>query len=376
MKKIQMVDLVGQYHGIAEELKKEFDSILESATFINGPTVKEFEQSLSKYLQVKHVIGCANGTDAIQIALMAMNYEPGDEIITTNFTFAATVEVIHLLGLKPILVDIDPKTFNIDIDQVKSSITTKTRAIMPVHLFGQVCPMDGLTEIAMKNGLAIIEDNAQAIGAKHQFNNGNLRFAGTIGDFGTTSFFPAKNLGAYGDGGALFTNDDGLASKARAIANHGMSQRYYHDIIGINSRLDTLQAAVLKTKLKYLDQYIERRQSNAKKYHALLKNIPHVIVPEFPKLKRNHVWHQYTIRITNGKRDEVADHLSEHEIPFGIYYPVPLHQQKAYSISQHKNSCFPITIEFSKQVLSLPMHTELTDEQINYIVQKIKDFLS
>ncbi|MCY4217392.1 MAG: DegT/DnrJ/EryC1/StrS family aminotransferase [Flavobacteriaceae bacterium] len=376
MRKIQMVDLVGQYHDIAEELKREFDLILESAAFINGPTVKEFEQSLAKYLQVKHVIGCANGTDALQIALMAMNYKPGDEIITTNFTFAATVEVIHLLGLKPILVDIDPKTFNIDIDSVKSSITTKTRAIMPVHLFGQVCPMDELSGIAMKNGLDLIEDNAQAIGAKYQFNNGDIQSAGTLGQFGTTSFFPAKNLGAYGDGGALFTNDDGLASSARAIANHGMSRRYYHDIIGVNSRLDTLQAAVLKTKLKYLDQYIERRQSNAKKYHNLLKDIPHMIVPAFPKSEYNHVWHQYTLRITNGQRDELAHHLSEHGIPFGIYYPVPLHKQKAYSSGHHQDSYFPMTIECSKQVLSLPMHTELTDEQINYIAQKVKDFLS
>ena len=374
MEKIQMVDLVGQYQEIKKELKTEFDSIFESASFINGPAVKEFEQSLAKYLQVKHVIACANGTDALQIALMAMDYKPGTEIITTNFTFAATVEVIHLLGLKPILVDIDPETFNIDIDKLESSITKKTRAMMPVHLFGQVCPMGELMLIALRHGLDIIEDNAQAIGAKYQFINGDMKYAGTIGNIGTTSFFPAKNLGAYGDGGALFTNDDNLVHKIRAIANHGMSQRYYHDIIGVNSRLDTLQAAVLKTKLKYLDQYIEKRRVNAKKYHALLKGIPHLVLPKMPKLEDAHVWHQYTLRVTNGKRDELAHYLTKHNIPYGIYYPIPLHRQKAYIDNRSTDHHFPITCQFSQQVLSLPMHTEVTDEQTNYIAQTIKTF--
>lgn len=374
MKKIQMVDLVGQYRNIALELKKEFDSILESASFINGPAVKEFEQSLANYLQVKHVIGCANGTDALQIALMAMDFQPGDEIITTNFTFAATVEVIHLLGLKPILIDIDPQTFNIDTDKIESLISKKTKAIMPVHLFGQTCRMEQLLAIATKHNLVIIEDNAQAIGAQFQFSNGDSQTVGTIGDIGTTSFFPAKNLGAYGDGGALFTNDDALANKARSIVNHGMSRRYYHDIIGVNSRLDTLQAAVLKTKLKYLDHYIDRRRSSAKKYDTLLNDIPHLILPKIPELDYTHVWHQYTLRVTNGKRDALANHLSEHSIPFGIYYPVPLHQQKAYSNSQFTDNQFPVTCQFSKQVLSIPMHTELSHQQIKYITQTIRDF--
>ncbi len=369
-----MVDLITQYQAISKEIKIEFDSILESGAFINGPAVSQFEQILSEYLEVKHVIGCANGTDALQIALMALNFDPGDEIITTNFTFAATVEVIYLLGLKPILVDIDPNTFNIDLTKIKEHLTDKTKAIMPVHLFGRVCQMDKITDLAKEHDLVIIEDNAQSIGARYNHPRLGQKAAGTLGEFGTTSFFPAKNLGAYGDGGALFTNDDSLARQARTIANHGMSRRYYHDYIGVNSRLDTFQAAVLKIKLNHLDTYIQKRRESAIEYGNLLNDIPEIILPNFPKQDEEHVWHQYTIRILNGKRDQLGQHLKLSGIPYGIYYPIPLHKQKAYMSEEFSDEQFPITNTFSKQVLSLPMHSELTNQQIKFITDSIREF--
>jgi len=376
MKSIKMVDLNGQYDAIKGELDIAIDSVLKTTSFINGPAVKEFQNSLQEYLNVKHVIPCANGTDALQLALMSLNLNPGDEIITSDFTFASTAEVVLLMGLKLKLVDINEETFNIDPLSVERAITSKTKAIIPVHLFGQTAEMEKIVEIAKLNNLKIIEDNAQALGATYTFNNGSSKKTGTIGDIGTTSFFPSKNLGAYGDGGAIYTDDDILAQKMRKLANHGMDKRYYHDLVGLNSRLDSIQAAILDVKLKYLDNYNERRRNSALRYSNNLKGINNVITPNIPFDPQSHVFHQYTLRILGSKRDLLAGYLTKNSIPFGIYYPVPLHNQKAYYSPEVDNKFFPVTNRAVNEVVSLPMHTELSNDQIDYISEKIIKFLN
>ena len=384
MKKIQMVDLQTQYEFIREQVDYSVLEIFKKGTFINGPSVKEFQSQLEDYLNVKHVIPCANGTDALQIALMSLDLKPGDEIITSNFTFAATVEVIALLKLKPVLVDIEEDTFNINCDEIIKAITTKTKAIIPVHLFGQVANMDKVMEIAKSNNLFVIEDNAQAIGAVYNSN----KKSGTIGHLGTTSFFPSKNLGCFGDGGAIFTENDDLAHTIRGIVNHGMYKRYHHDVVGVNSRLDSVQAAVLKAKLPLLDQYNERRKKASILYTSNFRDNKNLITPIVKGNSESHVFHQYTLRVLNGKRDELSKFLNDHKIPHGIYYPIPLHKQKAYLNREHENwfkkllnntkdyndEDFKVSIMMSKQVISLPMHSELDEEQINFISQKVNQF--
>ena len=374
MKKINMVDLNGQYRKIRWQVNREIKKVINSSSFINGPIVKEFQNNLQKYVDVKHVIPCANGTDALQIALMALELKSGDEIITTNFSFASTIEVILLLGLKPVVVDIDPRTFNIDPSLIQDKITDKTKAIIPVHLYGQSCRMEEILEIANKNNLQIIEDNAQALGSKYKFANSQRQMSGSIGDIATTSFFPSKNLGCYGDGGAIFTNSDNLAYKMRGIVNHGMYERYYHDEIGVNSRLDSIQAAILNVKLKYLDKYNKRRQEAANHYNAAFENIDQIEVPFIESDIDSHVYHQYTLKIINGKRDELADHLLKNNIPFGIYYPLGFHEQKAYKQEFVSDNDFPVTNKVKNQVISLPMHTELSKKQIKFISNTIISF--
>ncbi|MBT4814027.1 MAG: DegT/DnrJ/EryC1/StrS family aminotransferase [Cryomorphaceae bacterium] len=374
MKKINMVDLNGQYRKIRWQVNREIKKVINSSTFINGPIVKEFQNNLQKYVDVKHVIPCANGTDALQIALMALELKRGDEVITTNFSFASTIEVILLLGLKPVVVDVDPRTFNIDPSLIQDKITDKTKAIIPVHLYGQSCRMEEILEIANKNNLQIIEDNAQALGSKYKFENSQKQMSGSIGDIATTSFFPSKNLGCYGDGGAIFTNSDNLAYKMRGIVNHGMYERYYHDEIGVNSRLDSIQAAILNVKLKYLDKYNKRRQEAANHYNAAFENIDQIEVPFIESDIDSHVYHQYTLKIMNGKRDELADHLLKNNIPFGIYYPLGFHEQKAYKQEFVSDNDFPVTNKVKNQVISLPMHTELSKKQIKFISNTIISF--
>ena len=383
MKKIQMVDLQSQYDRIKDEINKSVIGVMQDATFINGPTVKSFQNNLEAYLNVKHVIPCANGTDALQVAMMALDLKPGDEVITTNFTFAATVEVIALLNLKPVLVDVDLNTFNIDVDKLEKVITSKTKAIVPVHLFGQSANMEKIMLIAKEFNLFVIEDNAQAIGAEYQFKSGLKLKTGTIGDIGTTSFFPSKNLGCFGDGGALFTNNDRLAKKIRGIVNHGMYERYHHDVVGVNSRLDSVQAAVLNAKLPHLNSYNKSRQSSARKYTEALKSCNEIKTPTFSNgckvICQNchcHVFHQYTIRVLSGRRNELANFLSDLKIPFGIYYPIPLHKQNAYKNEDYKDQDFKNTNTLCDEVISLPMHSELTDDQIDYISSKINKFLT
>lgn len=371
MKKIQMVDLQSQYQRLKPEIDQSVAEVIDSSAFIRGPQVAAFEKELAVYLNVKHVITCANGTDALLLALMALDLKAGDEVITPSFTFIATAETIAFLGLKPVFADVNPKTFNIDPDHVKKLITPKTKAIMPVHLFGQAADVVSLLRISEKNNIPIIEDNAQALGSSYSFPCGTPHKTGTFGKIGCTSFFPSKNLGCFGDGGALFTNDDSLAEKIRLFANHGMKTRYFHDVIGVNSRLDTIQAAVLRVKLKYLDDFNLRRQKVAEFYDRALANIKGVEIPQRTK-ESKHIFHQYTIKITNGKRDALKKHLEDAGIPAMIYYPVSLHQQKAFSYLDTpplKNSEM-----LSQQVLSLPMHTELDDEQLEYISKKIIGF--
>lgn len=370
MKKLQMVDLQTQYEFIKDQVDSSVIEIFKRGTFINGPSVKEFQTELEEYLKVKHVIPCANGTDALQIALMSLDLKPGDEIITSDFTFAATVEVIALLRLKPVLVDIDEDTFNIDCDEIIKAITPKTKAIIPVHLFGQVANMNKVMEIAKANNLFVVEDNAQAIGAIYNSN----KKSGTIGHLGTTSFFPSKNLGCYGDGGAIFTNNDDLAHTIRGIVNHGMYKRYHHDVVGVNSRLDSVQAAVLKAKLPLLDFYNERRKEASILYSKNFNNNKNLITPIVKESCQSHVFHQYTLRVLNGKRDELSEFLNDNKIPHGIYYPIPLHRQKAYTDERYKKEDFKTSIMMSKQVISLPMHSELDEEQINFISQKVNQF--
>jgi len=376
MKKINMVDLQGQYKKIRWQVNREIKKVLKSAAFINGPIVKEFELNLKEFLGTKNVIPCANGTDALQIALMSLGLEKGDEVITTNFSFASTIEVILLLGLKPILVDIDSETFNIDPTIIEKRITNKTRAIIPVHLYGQSCRMNEIMEIAKRNRLFVIEDNAQALGSKVKLSNSTKVMSGTIGDIGTTSFFPSKNLGGYGDGGAIFTNSDDLAFKMRGIVNHGMYKRYYHDEIGVNSRLDSIQAAILNVKLKYLNEYNKRRIAAANDYNSRLDSIKEIQTPYVESDDDSHVFHQYTIKVKNGKRDKLAEFLSSKEIPYGIYYPLGFHEQKAYKNNLNQSENFKNTNTVKDQVISLPMHTELSKSQIDFICNSIKEFFS
>jgi UDP-2-acetamido-2-deoxy-ribo-hexuluronate aminotransferase len=382
MNKIQMVDLKGQYASIKEVVNSSIQEVIDTASFINGPKVKEFQANLETYLGIKHVIPCANGTDALQIAMMGLGLKPGDEVITADFTFAATVEVIALLGLTPVLVDVDPNKFNIDIEAVKKAITPKTKAIVPVHLFGQCANMDAIMELAEAHNLFVIEDNAQAIGATFTSKNGSKAKAGTIGHVASTSFFPSKNLGCYGDGGAIFTNDDDLAHTIRGIVNHGMYKRYHHDVVGVNSRLDSIQAAVLDAKLPKLDTYNKARQSAARKYNAAFKNHPNIITPKAGNGCETicdncdcHVFHQYTLKIQNADRDALVAHLQEKEIPCGVYYPIPLHKQKAYTDDRYNDADFKVTNTLIDEVISLPMHTELEDDQINFITSTIINFL-
>ena len=376
MKKIEMVDLKGQYEGIQAQVNASVISTIESTKFINGPQVKEFQEHLENYLGVKHVIPCANGTDALQIALMGLGLKKGDEIITADFTFAATVEVISLLGLTPVLVDIDIETYNIDVSAVKKAITDKTKAIIPVHLFGQAAMMSEIIEIAEKNDLYIIEDNAQSIGANYTFPDGSKKKTGSLGHLGTTSFFPSKNLGAYGDGGAIFTDDDRLANTLRGMVNHGMYVRYHHDVVGVNSRLDSIQAAILDIKLSYLDYYNECRKAAAIKYSQRLANNSKIITPVTSGECDSHVFHQYTLRIINADRDALVQYLNKKGIPCGVYYPIPLHLQKAYLSDRYKETDFVVTNQVVNEVISLPMHTELTDDQIDLITNEILTFLA
>ncbi|RZP06738.1 MAG: DegT/DnrJ/EryC1/StrS family aminotransferase, partial [Flavobacteriales bacterium] len=343
-------------------------------TFINGPSVKKFQSDLENYLKVKHVIPCANGTDALQIALMSLNLQPGDEIITSDFTFAATVEVIALLRLKPVLVDIEEDTFNINCDEIKKAITKKTKAIIPVHLFGQVANMDKVMEIAKSNNLFVIEDNAQGIGSNYFSSNNIIQKSGTIGDIGTTSFFPSKNLGCYGDGGAIFTNNDDLAHTIRGIVNHGMYVRYHHDVVGVNSRLDSVQAAILSVKLPLLDFYNERRKEASLLYSKELNQSKNLLIPFAKYNCQSHVFHQYTLRVLSGNRDELSKFLNDNNIPHGIYYPIPLHKQKAYADASYDEENFKISNMMSKQVISLPMHSELDRDQIKFICNKVNEF--
>ncbi len=381
MKKIQMVDLQSQYEKIKPEIDKAINEVVTSAAFINGPEVKKFQSELEDYLDVKHVIPCANGTDALQIAMMGLGLEQGDEVITADFTFAATVEVIALLKLTPVLVDVDPISFNIDLEALEKAITPKTKAIVPVHLFGQCANMEAILKIAEKHNLYVIEDTAQAIGADFTFSDGTSKKAGTIGTIGTTSFFPSKNLGCYGDGGAIFTNDDDLAHIIRGMVNHGMYKRYYHDVVGVNSRLDSIQAAVLRLKLPHLDAYCSARRNAAKYYNNGFKSNPNIVTPATEKCGEIcdtcncHVFHQYTLKITNGKRDALHQHLMDKGIPNAIYYPVPLHSQKAYVDDRYKEEQFLVTNDLVTTVISLPMHTELEEAQQDLMIQTIMDFV-
>lgn len=377
-----MVDLQGQYKGIKDEVNSSFDEILNNAAFINGPKVHQFQKNLEDYLDVKHVIPCANGTDALQIAMMGLGLEQGDEVITADFTFAATVEVIALLKLTPVLVDVDPITFNIDVEAVKKAITPKTKAIVPVHLFGLAANMDEIMDLAKAYNLYVIEDNAQGIGANYTHNDGSKTKTGVIGHVASTSFFPSKNLGCYGDGGAIFTNDDDLAHTIRGIVNHGMYKRYHHDVVGVNSRLDSLQAAVLDAKLPKLDTYNNTRRDSARKYNEAFKNHSNITIPSgrtscdgICNTCDCHVFHQYTLNLEGVDRDALVAHLNEKGIPCGVYYPIPLHKQKAYVDERYNEADFKVTNALVKSVISLPMHTELDDEQINFITKTVIDFI-
>ncbi len=384
MRKIQMVDLKGQYENIKDRINQSVLDVIESTAFINGPEVHQFQKELEEYLEVKHVIPCANGTDALQIAMMGLGLKPGDEVITADFTFAATVEVIALLGLTPVLVDVDPVTFNIDVAAIKKAITPKTKAIVPVHLFGLAANMDEIMELATAHDLYVIEDNAQGIGGYYTSKDGTKKKTGAIGHVASTSFFPSKNLGCYGDGGAIFTNDDDLAHLIRGIVNHGMYERYHHDVVGVNSRLDSIQATILRVKLPNLDTYNQARRAAAAKYTNAFKGIDNIITPTCfcdgnEANKENcdcHVYHQYTLKIVNGDRDALAAHLNENNIPCGVYYPIPLHLQKAYVDDRYKEEDFTVTNQLVKEVISLPMHTELDDEQIEFITTTIINFLN
>ncbi|MEY4052496.1 MAG: DegT/DnrJ/EryC1/StrS family aminotransferase [Chitinophagia bacterium] len=373
MRKIQMVDTKNQYLAIKKEVDGAIQEVLDSAAYINGKAVKDFAQNLSTYLGVGHVIPCANGTDALQIAMMALDLQPGDEIITPSFTYIATTEVVALLGLKPVFIDVDPISFCMDIESLKKAITPKTKVIVPVHLYGHAAPMEEIMEIAKANNLLVIEDNAQAIGCDYTFSNGVTKKTGTIGHIGATSFYPSKNLGAFGDGGALCTNDKALSDKMTMIANHGQSARYYHDVVGCNSRLDSIQAAILNIKLKKLDSYNAARQSVAKYYSDSFASFKEIITPSSLQYS-SHVYHQYTIQLIGVNRDRFIEHLASKEIPCMIYYPVPGHLQKMFIEQKNINWNLPITDKLTSCVCSLPVHTEMDEEQLAYIVKGVKSF--
>lgn len=370
MKKIQMVDLQSQYQKIKVEVDRGIQEVIDSAAFIKGAAVSRFEQNLASYTGAKHVIPVGNGTDALQIALMALGLKPGDEVITPTFTFIATAEVVALLGLKPVLVDVDWDTMNISLEAIRKAITDKTKAIVPVHLFGQCADMEGLLSLAKEKGLYVVEDACQAIGSEYRFSNGVTKQAGTMGDIGCTSFFPSKNLGCYGDGGAIFTNDDALAGKMRAIANHGMVVRYYHEMVGVNSRLDSIQAAILDVKLQYLDEYIAARQKAAAYYDRAFAGKDWLLTPVCSN-RSTHVYHQYTLRLKGVDRDALRVVLAEKGIPAMVYYPVPLHLQEAYKDARYGEGAFPVAERLAECVLSLPMHTELDEEQLEYITRSV-----
>ena len=375
MKKIQMVDLQTQYQHIKADVDRAIQAVIDSASFIKGPAVTAFQEHLETYTGAKHVIPVGNGTDALQIALMALGLKPGDEVITPTFTFIATAEVVALLGLTPVVVDVDWDTMNISVESIRKAITPRTKAIVPVHLFGQCADMEAIMSIAQEHGLYVVEDACQAIGAKYTFSDGNIRQAATIGHIGCTSFFPSKNLGCYGDGGAIFTNNDELASKMRAIANHGMVVRYHHDQVGVNSRLDSIQAAILDIKLPHLDEYIEARQRAAAYYDIAFSNNSHLLIPARTD-NSTHVFHQYTLRLVDVDRDALRNALAEKGIPAMIYYPIPLHLQKAYQDSRYKAGDFPVAEKLAACVLSLPMHTELDEEQLIYITETVLDIVN
>jgi dTDP-4-amino-4,6-dideoxygalactose transaminase len=371
MSKVKMVDLQGQYLRIKAEVDAAIQDVLVSTAFIQGPQVHEFAQQLARYVDVPFVIPCANGTDALQIAMMALGLRPGDEVIVPVHTYVATAEVIALLGLTPVFADVDPQTFNLDVRQLERCVSSRTRAIVPVHLYGQCADMESILKVAQARGLFVIEDAAQALGATYTFSSGESRHAGTMGTVGTTSFFPSKNLGCYGDGGALFTQDAALAEKMKMIANHGQKKKYHHDLVGVNSRLDTLQAAILNVKLKYLDEYTERRNEVAAFYNQALASVPGLTIP-FRDPQSTHVFHQYTIQ--TGRRDALKEHLEQHGIPTMIYYPVPLHLQQAYRREDAQEGTFPVTERLSKTVLSLPIHTEMTVADLDFICSTLKSF--
>lgn len=380
MKNLQMVDLGAQYAEIKPEIDKAVIDVIESSMFINGPAVKSFQSNLEEYLNVKHVIPCANGTDALQVAMMALELKPGDEVITSNFTFAATVEVIGLLGLTPVIVDVDPDTFCVSPEAFEKAITPRTKAVVPVHLFGQCAPMEEIVAIAKKHNIFVVEDNAQAIGSDYTFSDGSKFKAGTIGDFGTTSFFPSKNLGCYGDGGAIFTNSDEFAGIARSIVNHGMGKRYYYDRYGVNSRLDSVQAAILDIKLKHLDRYNTSRKSAADYYSEHLSKIDGLQAPK-ENPNSTHVYHQYTLVVDrelhpNFDQFHLQEAMRDKGIPAMIYYPMPLHIQDAYKSDRFKDEDYPVTNELCKSVFSLPMHSELSTEQQDYIIENVKNYFS
>jgi UDP-2-acetamido-2-deoxy-ribo-hexuluronate aminotransferase len=373
MKEIKMVDLQGQYLRVKDEINAAINEVLMSTAFIQGPQVKAFAEALSKYNQGVNIIPCANGTDALQIAMMALELKAGDEVILPVHTYVATAEVIALLGLIPVFIDVDDNTFNIDVNQIESKITKKTKAIVPVHLYGQCADMEPIIKIAEKHKLFVIEDLAQALGADYTFSNGKMKRAGTMGIIGCTSFFPSKNLGCYGDGGAVFTNDSSLAEKMKMISSHGQKIKYQHDIVGVNSRLDTLQAAILQVKLKYLDDYTRKRNEAASYYDKHLADVPHVETP-FRSLNSTHVFHQYTVKTKGIDRDHFKKYLEEKHVPSMIYYHIPLHLQKAYRQEKLGDGSFPVTERLSKTVLSLPIHTEMIEEELSYICQIIKAY--
>ncbi|MCU0409357.1 MAG: DegT/DnrJ/EryC1/StrS family aminotransferase [Bacteroidales bacterium] len=373
MREIQMVDLAAQYKKLKPEIDAAIGSVLESTAFIKGPEVGLFENELKEFMGVRHVIACANGTDALQLALMALGLEPGDEIITTNFTFIASVEVVALLGFRLVLVDPDPDSFNISAEAVRKALSPRTKAVIPVHLFGQCADMEGIMKLAREHKLFVIEDAAQATGADFFFSDGSSKKAGTIGHIGTTSFFPSKNLGCYGDGGALYTDDDKLAAKLRSIANHGMKKRYHYSDIGINSRLDTIQAAILRVKLKYLSEFNEAREKAAARYDKAFSGVPGIIIPRRMSWS-SHIFHQYTLRITGGRRDSLKSYLEERKIPAMIYYPGPLHMQEAYRFLGYAADSFPLTSQLCSEVLSLPMHPDLEDDQAAHIINSVLGF--
>jgi dTDP-4-amino-4,6-dideoxygalactose transaminase len=370
-----MVDLKRQYDRMKREIDEAIQNTIDSTAFINGPDVKSFRDELAEYLDVEQVIPCANGTDALQIALLALDLQPGDEVITTPFSFIASIEVIKLLRLVPVLIDIDPLSFNLEPDLIESVITGKTRAIIPVHLFGQCANMESIQSIAGSHGLHVIEDTAQAIGADYYFSDRNSMKAGTIGTIGTTSFFPSKNLGCYGDGGAIMTRDKDLGERISTIVNHGSKVKYYYDEVGVNSRLDTIQAAILRVKLRYLDEFHAARQKAASAYDSLLGELPNLSIPARVSWS-NHIFHQYTLTLLNGNRDDLVSYLRSKEIPVMIYYPLPLHLQNAYKDLNYSKGDFPVTEKMSESVFSIPMHTELENDQIEYICQHITEYIN